>query len=238
MIWAHTDGNYDVSISVEGTITHTYVGYGEGTNIIVSTQNRPVKSTVDEESGKHTGTIEYTGTKLTFTSEEEIDVELTYRRLGETLKEPPEGAKPSGIYMEINVSRGELPPDVEILLEVDYTRDDIPEGMNELQLRLFRFNEETEEWEKIPKQEVDIENKILRAWLTGFSEFAIFEVDEEEDEAVDEEETADDESEEEESDEVTSPATGDRGIIPEVLLLMTGLMIVLLTATRRRKTTT
>ena len=176
MIWAHTDGNYDVSISVEGTITHTYVGDGEGTNIIVSTQNRPVKSTVDEESGKHTGTIEYTGTKLTFTSETDIDVDLSYRRLGESLREPPAGAKPSGIYMEINVSRGELPADVEILMEVDYSRDEIPEGMNELQLRLFRFNVDNDEWEKIPRQEVDTDNKVLRAWLTGFSEFAIFEL--------------------------------------------------------------
>ncbi len=230
LTWAHLDGTHEIFLEVgkeddaisiiPANPTEWIINF----EVIISTQNRPIPSEKNEETGKYEGTINYPSSAITFTSDQQITAELNYRRQGETLKELPEGAKSAGIYMEINVASGDL-GDCEILLEVDYSRDHIPADMNEKNLRLFRFNEDKGEWEMIPKQEVDTEKKIIRAWLTGFSEFGVFEY-----ETAEETITESDDG---------SPKTGDSSNIPLYVSLMfislTGIIVLTVAYMRKRK---
>ncbi|MTI94621.1 MAG: LPXTG cell wall anchor domain-containing protein [Firmicutes bacterium] len=194
LTWSHNDGTHEVFVQIldrENEQLAYYLNfdrelYPDEFDYVdpvfethISTPVRPLVSNLVD--GRYQATLEYPSTKLTFSSDNELDADISFRRKGSSDNPNPANAKPAGIYMDINVVRGEL-NDCEITLEVSYDLDDIPPGMNETQLRLFRFNETKEEWELLPDQEVDTENKVIRVKLTGFSEFGIFEV-----EAADEE---------------------------------------------------
>lgn len=175
IVWAYEDGDYNVFVQAIDGDTFGYLGVPDFAATISST--KPIESAVNPDSGKYEAALDFPVASISFSSETEIDADLNLRRKGSSLNPPPAGAAPAGLYMDINLD-GEL-DDCEIILEVKYSLDDIPVGMNENNLRLFRFNEEIGEWEQLPDQEVDTEKKVIRVTMLGFSEFAVFEVGDE-----------------------------------------------------------
>jgi LPXTG-motif cell wall-anchored protein len=216
LTWAHIDGTHKIFVEAKKPgferdedpayiINAVTEGWNEVFEVIVSTQNRPVPSLLDTSTGKYTGTLEYPSSKLTFTSDEELDVNINLRRKGETSRVLPTDSNPAGIYLDINIASGELSESTEVLLEVNYSRDDIPAGMNEENLRLFRYNEDTGEWDLLPNQEIDTSAQVIRVILTGFSEFGVFEIDSKEPAPSKE-------------DKETIPKTGSTSILPVMLV--------------------
>ena len=59
-------------------------------------------------------------------------------------------------------------------IDIPYDPENLPDGVTEDDLRLYRYNETTEKWDLIPTQGNNKENKILWAELDHFSKFGIF----------------------------------------------------------------
>lgn len=85
-------------------------------------------------------------------------------------KSAPAGMVPVGIYLSIECS--EALHGQEARLEVSYDRDNLPEGVTEDDLRLYRYRDNR--WVLIEDQGIDKVKGILWANLSGFSEFGIF----------------------------------------------------------------
>ncbi|HHW73693.1 MAG TPA: right-handed parallel beta-helix repeat-containing protein [Firmicutes bacterium] len=79
---------------------------------------------------------------------------------------------PAGIYLRLE--RSEDLVGTAIRIEVAYDPDELPEGLAEDDLKLYRYNEETGQWDLIANQGVDKEGKFLWADLEEFSLFGIF----------------------------------------------------------------
>lgn len=213
IIWAYTDGTHLVvleydSMAEDGMHGVFYLAdemYNPELEITISTLNRPVSMTQNPDTGKYEGTLTYPAARITFSADQPITAEINYRQKGSTARPLPESdLVPAGLYFDINLAGGDL-GGAAILLEIDYSREDIPEGMSEQDLRICRYNETTGEWDVLPDQEIDTENQVIRVWLDSFSEFGVFEY------------TADDDDDEE--DQVPIPVTGSTGSSLGLLLL-------------------
>lgn len=180
IVWSFENGEHEIFVQTSvGDDVMGYLGDPETETLTFKAEIssiKPIASTLDEESGKYEAKLEFPDADISFRADSEITADLSLRRKGSSLNPAPEGAKPAGIFMDINVVSGDL-EDSEITLEVKYSLDDIPVGMNENNLRLFRFNEDKDAWEELPDQEVDTDAKVIRVQLQGFSEFGVFEVE-------------------------------------------------------------
>lgn len=188
LIWSHTEGSHSIFVQVLDPADLEFANYMISDHeaypeiiwadplfdVEVSNPSRPLNPVHNPETGNYAATLEYPSATLTFFSETEIDAEISLRRKGTSTHPVPEGAAATGIYLDINVVSGDL-GDCLITLEVSYSLDDIPSGMNETDFKLFRFNEDLGQWELLPNQELDTNAKVIRVQLEGFSEFAIFE---------------------------------------------------------------
>lgn len=186
LIWSYQDGAHAVFVQVLDPERPDYAAY-MGSNYenypeqlysdplfdAEISSKKPLTTVLNSDTGKYEATLEYPMVSLFFSSETDITGELSFQRKGTSVNPPPEGAKPAGIYFDINVD-GEL--DCDITLEISYSLDDIPVGMNENNLVIFRFNEDQGQWEALPNQEVDTQKKVIRVYMQGFSQFGIFEI--------------------------------------------------------------
>ena len=120
------------------------------------------------------------GTELTFDeSGVDMDIEtdekegyVTVARYSEDENDAPEGMIPAGIYLWIE--RSDNLANASAHIDIPYDPENLPDGVTEDDLRLYRYNETTEKWDLIPTQGIDKENKILWAELDHFSKFGIF----------------------------------------------------------------
>ncbi|MTI96524.1 MAG: hypothetical protein FH749_13790 [Firmicutes bacterium] len=181
VIGGFKDGEHDIYVELRAD--GEFMGVAQATDeeegpvfTVEISSTKPIPSTLNPESGKYEAKLEFPVANISFSSDSQLTAELSLRRKGSSLNPAPAGAEPAGIFMDINVVAGDL-GDSEITLEVKYSLDDIPVGMNENNLRLFRFNEDKGEWEELPDQEVDTDAKVIRVHLQGFSEFGVFEVE-------------------------------------------------------------
>lgn len=185
LIWSYEDGAHTVFVQFleQGYayyMSADYLNYPEvlHSNPLFDVEISSIKPIVPEQNpdtGKYEATLEYPTANISFSASSELNAEINVRRKGTSTNPVPPGANPTGIYLEINVVSGDL-GDAEIVLEVKYSLEDIPPGMNEENLKLLRFNEDSNQWEILPDQEVDKEAKVIRVRMQGFSEFAVFEL--------------------------------------------------------------
>jgi len=120
------------------------------------------------------------GTELTFDESGVVmDIEtdekegyVTVARYSEDENDAPEGMIPAGIYLWIE--RSDNLANASAHIDIPYDPENLPDGVTEDDLRLYRYNETTEKWDLIPTQGIDKENKILWAELDHFSKFGIF----------------------------------------------------------------
>ncbi len=91
-----------------------------------------------------------------------------------TVPGAPAGADPAGIYYEIE-ALGLMGAPVRIV--VPYDPEKLPEGMEEKELRLYRYHEGI--WELLSDQEVDTTKHLVSGTTPGFSIFGLFVASEE-----------------------------------------------------------
>lgn len=90
-------------------------------------------------------------------------------------RDAPEGMVPAGFYLRLE--RSDSLAGIPVRIEISYNPDDLPDGVAEDDLRLYRYNPEKEQWELISdpeKQGIDKDRCILWAELDEFSEFGVF----------------------------------------------------------------
>lgn len=129
-------------------------------------EDTEIKS-IDESGGR----LEFDcGVVLTTTNQESGAVAVT--KIRGVDQEAPAEMVPAGLYLRLE--RSEDLVGIAIRIEVAYDPDELPEGLGEDDLKLYRYNEETGQWDLIANQGVDKEGKFLWADLEEFSLFGIF----------------------------------------------------------------
>ncbi len=123
------------------------------------------------ESGSTDLTFDQSGVRMEIkTDVKDCYISVTRFAAGES--DAPAGMIPAGIYLRIE--HGEFPEGTSARIEIEYDPEKLPEGVKEDDLRLYRYNEETEQWDLVSSQGIDKENGILWAELDDFSDFGIF----------------------------------------------------------------
>ena len=179
LCWCHEEGKHDIILdaSVPGS-EEVWVLFGDPIEVEISAPPKDVDADINPDTGRYEAQLDWLNVHLDISSDEEVDATIFVRRQGTTSHPPEEGLNPAGIYMEIKVTAGSL-EGAEVLVEVDYSLEDLPPGMKESDLRLFRYNESQGKWELCgateDKRGVDTVRKVVWAIVPGFSEFAVFE---------------------------------------------------------------
>ena len=181
LCWSHEEGTHDIVLtaSVPGS-EEVWVLFETPPPLAVTISAPPKKvdAELNPDTGQYEAQLSWSNVNLDISSAQEVDATISVQRKGDSSNPPGPGLTPAGIYMEINVTEGSL-EGAEVLIEVAYSLEDLPSGMKESDLRLFRFNESRGEWELCGATEdergVDTDRKVIWAIVPGFSEFAVFE---------------------------------------------------------------
>ena len=186
LLWSHVDGTHTVFLEAR-TPEMEWPDILPTLTVTITSPPKEVTGELNNE-GKYEAEVSWPGVDLNIESDSEIDASIKVQRKGSSSHPPGSGLNPAGIYMEINVTEGSL-EGATTLIEVAYTLEDLPPGMKESDLRLFRYNESEGKWElcgaTASDRGVDTARKVVWARVTGFSEFAVFELTEEDGETGD-----------------------------------------------------
>ena len=135
-----------------------------------------VETTYNEDNEKYEAAIVFEEASVTIkvSSDESItDATIAALRLNTApVTTMPEESQSAGIFLELQ-QEGAM-PGASIRIEVSYDPGNLPSGVSETSLKLYRYNPETKEWDLIEEQGVDTENKIIWANVTEFSLFGVF----------------------------------------------------------------
>lgn len=180
LCWCHEEGTYHIFLeaSVPGS-EEIWVLFGPPfMEVTISAPPKKVDAKLNPGTGRYEAQLSWRIVDLEISSAQEVDATIFLRRKGKSNHPPGPGLTPAGIYMEIEVTEGSL-EGAEVLIEVAYSLEDLPPGMKESNLRLFRYNESRGEWELCGATEdergVDTDRRVIWAIVSGFSEFAVFE---------------------------------------------------------------
>lgn len=123
------------------------------------------------ETGEIKLTFAQSGVTLVIDSPAD-DAYVSVTRYNADDRSAPAGAVPAGIYLRLE--RSDNLAGATVRIEVAYDPDELPAGMCEDALRLYRYSEERGQWEIVARQGVDKEGQFLWAELDTFSLFGIF----------------------------------------------------------------
>jgi LPXTG-motif cell wall-anchored protein len=177
LTWSCGEGTHNICINPEDSEPITYREDEEGFffDVTVSVQEKEVTWT-PKDDGRYESQLSWPSVNLVFDSASDIDTEVSARRKFTSIYESPEGAKSVGIFLDLELVSGDL-SDAVIRIEVAYNLGDLPPNTKESDLKLFRLNEATGEWEALSPGGVDTEKQIVWALVEGgFSQFAVFEL--------------------------------------------------------------
>lgn len=112
--------------------------------------------------------------KMTIDTEKEIfDGEISVRRYNDETERPlPNDKVNIGIFLEL--LRSSNLDGIPVRIEVEYDPEELPDGLDESKLKIYRYNDETEMWDLVAHQGVDVDRNIVWAVLDHFSIFGIF----------------------------------------------------------------
>ncbi len=145
--------------------------------LLLEQAQQQVSTVYNPETSKHEAelTFEEGSVSLHISSSEGVqDTVLTLIKSSISSQPQPARHTPAEIYLDIRVQDGDL-GGAEVRIEISYDPQNLPTGMDESKLRLYRFNEISFAWDLLPNQGVDLLRKVIWADVTGFSNFGLFE---------------------------------------------------------------
>jgi predicted ribosomally synthesized peptide with SipW-like signal peptide len=173
-IAAGATANIGIKVEFNTAAGNEYQGASfTGTITFIATQvNNPAEwqSFAFEKDKETEVSFPTQGVEMKVKAGEDSNTVISVERFDSAPVDPPAGMDPAGTYLNIKTTTP-LPAGSEIVLEVSYLP--LPPGVNEADLKLYRYNESTGQWVDLGA-EVDTVKKVLRVTLSGFSTFGVF----------------------------------------------------------------
>lgn len=142
----------------------------ELTGTITPTGN--ITSDVTIYSENKTGKMLIKANTVAKTSDNKTPEEIWIVEIDNEPPPPPEGDVPAGNYYDAGPDGTEF--DTPLTITLNYNERKIPAGINEEELYIALWNEDTETWDPIPGCIVDVVANTITAFITHFSRYSIF----------------------------------------------------------------